>query len=134
MNKIKVLLVDDSEIYARSIGEALAANDQLQVIAVVNSAPEALSGLASAPPDLVLMDVNMPVMTGLEATRLIKARANPPKVVLISVDDSPHCITAARSAGADAFLSKSDIIQELPPVLDTLFGPGSSRSSRDSHE
>jgi DNA-binding NarL/FixJ family response regulator len=73
-------------------------------------------------PAVVLMDLAMPEMGGLQATRLIKAQTAPPYIVIAShFDDVEHREHAAR-AGADAFISKLNYVQEVMPILARLAG------------
>jgi DNA-binding NarL/FixJ family response regulator len=122
MKRIRILLVDDSEVFAHAAGEFLAWEERIEMLESASSAGEALARMDAERPDVVLMDLRMPVMDGLEATRLIKARATPPVVIVISLDDSPGDQFAARAAGADAFLSKTRIGTELLGLIDLLAG------------
>jgi DNA-binding NarL/FixJ family response regulator len=73
-------------------------------------------------PEVVLMDLAMPEMGGLQATRLIKAQTSPPFVVIASHFDDPQHREHARGAGADAFVSKMFYVQEVVPILERIVG------------
>jgi len=72
--------------------------------------------------DLVLMDVHMSGMGGLEATRRIKGRKGAPVVILCALDDGGHVRAAAQAAGADAFVSKADAPRDLLGILAAIVG------------
>jgi CheY-like chemotaxis protein len=123
VKRIKVLLVDDSEPFARVAQDFLERNDNLQALPYASSGAEALQRIAADSPDLVLMDVNMPVMNGFEAARRIRLAPSPPRIVMISFEDTPRRRAAAEAAGADAFVPKDRFKVELPELIDRLF-PG----------
>lgn len=125
MRELKVLLVDD---HAGFIAAAVRHLRRLSWLTVVGSAGNGVEAIAQCEvlrPDVVLMDLAMPEMGGLQATRLIKAQDNPPYIVIAShFDDGEHRDHALR-AGADAFVSKLAYIHEVMPLLEALAGPGS---------
>jgi DNA-binding NarL/FixJ family response regulator len=71
-------------------------------------------------PDLVLMDVAMPNMNGLEATRRIKTQADAPHVVILTLHDTPEYRAAAEAVGADNFVSKAEFNAQMLPLIRTL--------------
>ena len=123
MRELKVLLVDD---HAGFISAAVRHLRRLPWLTVVGSAGNGVEAIAQCEilrPDVVLMDLAMPEMGGLQATRLIKAQDNPPYIVIAShFDDGEHRDHALR-AGADAFVSKLAYIHEVMPLLEALAGP-----------
>ena len=124
MRELKVLLVDD---HAGFISAAVRHLRRLPWLTVVGSAGNGVEAIAQCEvlrPDVVLMDLAMPEMGGLQATRLIKAQDNPPYIVIAShFDDGEHRDHALR-AGADAFVSKLAYIHEVMPLLEALAGTG----------
>ena len=119
MNKpAKIMVVEDS-LRARS---ALTAYISLQVgvriTAEASNGIEAISKIKSSPPDIVIMDMQMPVMDGLEATKIIKKRW--PKVKVIALTMYKNYQSEALSAGADAFLEKGCSVAELVSTVYTL--------------
>ena len=120
MRELKVLLVDD---HAGFISAAVRHLRRLPWLTVVGSAGNGVEAIAQCEilrPDVVLMDLAMPEMGGLQATRLIKAQDNPPYIVIAShFDDGEHRDHALR-AGADAFVSKLAYIHDVMPVLERL--------------
>jgi DNA-binding NarL/FixJ family response regulator len=97
--------------------------DQDPRLLVVGQAGDGLQGLemvARSRPDVVLMDVNMPGMNGIEATRQLRRRWPDVRVIGLSVQDDPATLKAMRDAGADACLSKSD---DCGLLLDSILAP-----------
>ncbi len=124
MKTLRILLVDD---HAGFINAAMRHLRKLEWVDVVGSAHNGIQAIAQCEalrPDVVLMDLAMPEMGGLQATRLIKAQDNPPFVVIAShFDDSEHREHAAR-AGADAFVSKLSYIHDVLELLERIAGDG----------
>ena len=121
-NPIRVLLVDDSPVFLASAGETVGQCPGLELAGAATSGAEALALIAQTAPDLVLMDLNMPGMNGLEATRHAKAIAPATRVMLISVQRGEDLRRAAIAAGADAFVAKDDLGAEFLQHLRTWFG------------
>ncbi|MGS1079413.1 response regulator [Pseudoxanthomonas beigongshangi] len=118
MNKITVLLVDDHEGFINAAIRHLRKLDWLEVVGRAGNGLEAIERSETLRPDVVLMDLAMPEMGGLQATRLIKTQDQAPFVVIAShFDDAEHREHAAR-AGADEFVSKLSYIQEVLPILE----------------
>ncbi|MGN6222491.1 response regulator [Pseudoxanthomonas sp.] len=118
MNKITVLLVDDHEGFINAAIRHLRKLDWLEVVGRAGNGLEAIERSEALRPHVVLMDLAMPEMGGLQATRLIKTQDQPPFVVIAShFDDAEHREHAAR-AGADEFVSKLSYIQEVLPILE----------------
>ncbi len=118
MSKITVLMVDDHEGFINAAMRHLRKLDWLDVVGRAGNGLEAIEQSEKLRPDVVLMDLAMPEMGGLQATRLIKTQDNPPFVVIAShFDDAEHREHAMR-AGADNFVSKLSYIQEVLPILE----------------
>jgi len=125
----RVLLVDDSQTFLDAAVHALAADPRIEIVGSALSGQEGLKLVVQKQPDLVLMDVAMPGMNGMEATRLIKAQANAPHVVILTSYDISHYRVAAKAVGADSFISKADFDSHLFPFLETLLAERSGSSS-----
>lgn len=124
MRAIRVLIVDDNNDFAKAAGGFLDAIPAVEVIGYAGSGMEALAMITQLRPTLVLMDLLMPGMDGLEATRQIKCCAVAPKVVIVSMLDPETYDTAAHWAGADGFVSKKTFAAQLQPLLEALFHTG----------
>ena len=118
MSKITVLLVDDHEGFINAALRHLRKVEWLEIVGRASNGLEAIERSETLRPDVVLMDLAMPEMGGLQATRLIKAQDAPPFIVIAShFDDAEHREHAMR-AGADDFVSKLSYIQEVLPILE----------------
>jgi DNA-binding NarL/FixJ family response regulator len=124
----RILLVDDSRTFLEAARHALAEDARIEVVGSALSGQEGLALVAQQQPDLVLMDVAMPDMNGMEAMRLIKAQPNAPYVVILTSYDLAHYRIAAQVAGADHFISKADFDSQLFPLLETLLAERSFSS------
>lgn len=124
MAALKTLLIDDNEAFLVLARHLLQGNPRVQVIGRGFNGYDAVRLAESLKPDLILMDLSMPGMGGLQATRLIKAQDEPPLILITSHhDDAEHREHSAR-AGADGFLSKQDFDKTLDSVLDGLAATG----------
>ena len=121
MNPLRILLVDDSAEFLESAARLLMLHQELCIVGRAASGSSALEQVAVLNPDLVLMDLAMPGMNGLETTRRIKARQAAPRVVIMTLYDVAEYRAAARAATADGFIAKSSIRSQLLPMLAGLF-------------
>jgi DNA-binding NarL/FixJ family response regulator len=121
MSAVQVLLVDDNLDFVQVAAEFLAADPDIEITGVATSGERALELADSYHPDLVIMDLAMPGMGGLEATRQLKARPNPPAVIILSLYSDEAYLEQARRAGADEEVSKSDLGVALLPLIRQMF-------------
>lgn len=118
--QLKVLLVDDHPGFINAAVRHLRRLEWIEVVGSAGNGIEAIAQCEVLRPDAVLMDLAMPEMGGLQATRLIKTQDAPPYIVIAShFDDSEHRAHALR-AGADAFVSKLSYIHDVMPLLQKL--------------
>lgn len=102
----RVLVVDDDTLYAEAAMAILVQADGLEVVGRAADGREAVELALSLRPDVVLMDINMPVMDGLEATRSLRRLLPSARVVVVTSSSSAADRRSARGAGAHAFLTK----------------------------
>ncbi|KRG87909.1 chemotaxis protein CheY [Stenotrophomonas daejeonensis] len=120
MSKLTVLLVDDHEGFINAAMRHFRKLDWLEIVGSAANGLEAIERSEALRPRVVLMDLAMPEMGGLQATRLIKTQDEPPYIVIAShFDDAEHREHAQR-AGADNFVSKLSYIQEVMPILEGI--------------
>lgn len=122
MKTIRLLLVDDSPAFIDSAGKFISAFPNVEIVGIAMSGNDALKQVFELRPDVVLMDLVMPQMNGLEVTRQIKSFAAAPHVVIVTLHDHPEYRKAAEAVGADGFLVKSNLVGELQPTLAKLMG------------
>ena len=108
---VRLLIVDDNPRARCALKVLMSQQEGIYVTAEASNGQEALRCIKEQTPDIVLMDMRMPVMNGLEATRNIKANWPQVKVVILTM--YPDCQTEAVTAGADALLAKGCPLEEL---------------------
>ncbi len=112
---IRVLIVDDQDLLRSAFRSVIDAEDDMEVVGEAADGAEAVRLAASASPDVVVMDVRMPVMDGIEATRrIISSRPDgPPRVLVLTTFDLDEYVFEAMRAGASGFVLKSRPLEEL---------------------
>lgn len=121
MRPIRVVVVDDYPDFLTVLTDVLSGVSSIRVVGLALSAEEALVLVQDLQPDVVVMDFSMPGMNGVEATSRLKALAHPPRVLLVTLHDGPAYRAQAAAAGADGFLSKSEVAGGLVPLMKALF-------------
>ena len=133
---IRVLIVDDQPMYRAGMTAILGAADGITVVGEAGNGEEALSRNRVLNPDVVLMDVRMPTMNGIEAARLLTrptGAANIPRVIMLTTFDIDEYVYAALEAGASGFLLKDADAHELASAVhvvaqgDSLLAPRITR-------
>ena len=113
---LRVIIADDDRLFARMMRDRLSALPEIEIVGLAADGREAVALAEELEPDAVLMDVHMPVMDGVEATRLIRALDASPSVVLITGEDE-EADAAAFEAGAAAYLRKSGDLIDVVDVI-----------------
>jgi len=121
MAPIRVLLVDDNEAFLDSAVRFLSQDADIEIVGSALCGDEALKQASRLTPDLVLMDLAMPDMSGLEATRAIKALLQKPRVVILTLHDNAEYRAAAKAVGADGFIAKSEFGTALRGQIHSMF-------------
>jgi DNA-binding NarL/FixJ family response regulator len=103
---IRLLIADDQELVRAGFAAILGAEEDMEVVAEAADGAEALELTRTTRPDVALMDVRMPNVDGLEATRLLMARPDPPRVLVLTTFDLDEYVYEAMKAGAIGFLLK----------------------------
>ncbi len=122
MKTTRVLIVDDVPQVRRELRTLLPLLDRIDIVGEAENGQNAIELAAALQPDVVLMDVEMPIVDGLTATRLIKAQCPqcPPRVVILSIHDDKTVRAQARSAGADDFVDKGAPLAALLQAIQTI--------------
>jgi DNA-binding NarL/FixJ family response regulator len=121
MSPIRVLLVDDSHEFLQAAAHFLSSDPRIEVIGQFQAAEDAIHQVDRLHPDLVLMDLAMPEMNGLEATRLIKEHERPPRVIILTMYDDGEYHNATEAVKADGFVTKSEFGAVLIPLILSMF-------------
>ncbi|KQY62671.1 response regulator [Nocardioides sp. Root140] len=134
---IRVFLVDDQEMVRAGFQMLVESQDDMSVVGQAGDGAEASEKLAVTAADVVLMDVRMPRMDGVEATRLLAARPDSPRVIVLTTFDLDEYTFAAIKAGAAAFLLKdarpADLLDAIRSVHsgDSVVAPSTTRRLLD---
>ncbi len=110
---IRILIADDHNLVAEGLQSLIAASGDCEVIGHASDGREAVKSALALKPDVVLMDMMMPEMNGVEATRAICARLPDTKVIMVSMHSNPEYVYRALNAGAIAYLVKRSAAREL---------------------
>lgn len=120
--KISVLIVDDHTMVHIGLSTMLEAHDEFHLVGLASSGEEALSIIEAEKPDVVLMDILMPGMGGVEAMRQINKRFKDICIIAITSYDEANHVTAALDAGASAYLLKNVTAQKLAEAIHDAVG------------
>jgi len=120
----RVLVVDDHTVIRRGIQSILRAWPEWEISGEASSGEEAIELTKALQPDIVLMDISMPGMGGLEATKLIRKICPQAKILLLTLHDSPEWAETALRAGARGYVLKSDSEGVLLKALTVVAGNG----------
>ncbi len=111
--EMRVLIVDDHPVTRDGLRSALSISDEVEIVGEATNGQEAIAAVQSLEPDVVFMDVRMPEMDGIEATKRIKEIRPETKVILFTVDESRAAIAEAIQAGISGYLLKDVSAGEL---------------------
>ena len=118
--KIRVLLADDHVLVRQGIRQFLEDAENIEVVGEAASGEEAIAQVEQLKPDVILLDIQMPGMTGVEATRMIKARFPKVKVLILTAHDDDPYVFALFQAGANGYLLKTADIDEVVCAVRTV--------------
>ncbi len=135
---IRVLIVDDQPLVRSGLRMIVATRDEFSVIGEATQGLEAVEMVKQLNPDVVIIDIQMPVLDGVEATRRITALPNPPKVLVLTTFERDDYLHEALRAGASGFLLKNSPPERLLDALsivasgDSLVDPAMTRRLIDA--
>jgi DNA-binding NarL/FixJ family response regulator len=110
---ISVVIADDHTLFAEALALTLRSDPRFEVLGLAENGRQAVDLAASLHPDVVLMDLHMPVMDGIEATRRLRLASPRSHVVVVTASTSPEDGARARAAGARAYIRKWSSSEEL---------------------
>ena len=120
MKTLHILLVDDHILFRKGVAAVIASHPDLQVVGEAGDGFEAIERARELVPDVILMDVNMPHCTGLEAAKFIKQEMPHVRIIMLTVSETDHDLFTAIKNGAEGYLLKNLEPQQLFEMLDCV--------------
>jgi DNA-binding NarL/FixJ family response regulator len=114
---LRVIIADDHRLFAEALEAILAADERIEVVGQAGDGSKAVELARTLDPDLVLMDVSMPVLDGFEATREIRAASGDTQVLMLTGSNSRADVDRSREAGASGYVTKDRIASELVAAI-----------------
>ncbi len=113
MKCIKIIIADDHTLFINGLRLLLKDEPGIEIIDVADNGKELLEIMTKQQPDLVLLDINMPLLNGIDAARLIRQQYSSVKLVILSTYNEAHLVDKARQAGVNGYLLKNSTKEEL---------------------
>lgn len=110
---ITILIVDDQKTSQQFLKKSLETEEDFQIVGLANNGQEAIEKVGYFRPDIIIMDINMPIMDGLSATRIITERYKSTKILMFSLYDDDESLSNAIEAGAKGYLLKNTPAEEI---------------------
>ena len=123
-DRVRVLIVDDHPMVAEGIEAILDTYDDLEIVGTLSNGREAIDRVGDLSPDVILLDLNMPEVTGLSATEMILEKRPETRILILSMHDSPEYIGTALSHGAKGYVLKDVPTDEIKTAIDTVMKGG----------
>jgi len=114
-NKIRILLADDHESVIERA--CLLLGDDFEIVGTVSNGRDAISEVENLDPDVLVIDISMPILNGLQAVSLLRLAQKRTKVVFLTVHDDQDYVTAAFAAGASGYVTKPNLTSDLIPAI-----------------
>lgn len=122
---IRVLLVDDQTLVRQGVRSLLSLAEGIEVVAEASDGRQAVEMIPQVGPDVVLMDMRMPVMSGLEALQALAATGDLPPTIILTTFDDDQMVLAGIKAGAKGYMLKDVSLEQLVGAIQTVAGGGS---------
>ncbi len=120
MGLVRILIVDDHELVRRGVRSILVTRPEWEICGEAADGSDAIEKARELKPDVVLLDITMPLMNGLDAARIIRRDVPQAKVIILSQYEGAEMRARALEAGAQAYVSKSDASRQLLIAIDSL--------------
>ena len=117
---VRTLLVDDNKTFLAAVRNFLLMVPGVEIVGEAHDGWAAVEMANQLHPDLLLLDIAMPEMSGLEVAQVLKDSQLPPRIVFLSMHDSASYRAAARDLGAFGYVGKGDFVADLIPIIDRL--------------
>jgi CheY-like chemotaxis protein len=123
----RILIAEDDESFLETVALLVEEDDRFVVAGRARNGREAVALTGELAPDALVMDIEMPLLDGVEATRRLRAEAQQLPIVAVSGHDYEERVLEIRQAGADDYVRKARLADELPRVLAALLSPSRMR-------
>lgn len=120
MDKIKVIITDDHKMFREGISNILSDSKDIEIIAEAGSGEDLIQKMAKKKADVILMDINLPGINGIEVTKIIKKKYPKTQILALSTSDDENYIIQMVNSGALGYILKSTGIEELIAAIKTL--------------
>ncbi len=120
MNHLRILVADDHEIVRRGLISLIKAHPDWEICAEADNGRQAVERAKQTKPDIAILDIGMPVLNGLEATRQILREHPAVRILILTITDTDQAVQAVLDAGARGFLLKSDAARDLVTAVEAL--------------
>jgi DNA-binding NarL/FixJ family response regulator len=117
---LEILLAEDNRTFAASVGQFISLISGAHLIGHALNGEEALEKALQLHPDLILMDISMPKMNGLQVAAQLRILDHPPTIIFLSMHNDAAYREAARNAGGADFVTKANFVAELLPLSEQL--------------
>ena|ERR1700722_5231638 len=124
MSSIQILLVDDYKAWRHEISRMLEARPEWHVVFEVSNGLEAVQKAEELKPDLILLDIGLPELNGIEAARRMRRVSSRSRIIFVSQENSPEVVQEALSTGAQGYVYKARAQSELLPAIDAVLRGG----------
>ena len=118
--KIRVLIADDHRLFVEALNAILASEPEIEVVGSARNGEEAVDQALALEPDVILMDIAMPVVDGVEATKRIRKKHKRACVLMLTGSNSRSDVARAREAGAAGYVTKDKIAAQLIDAIREL--------------
>src|SRR5664279_4119563 len=123
MARTRLVLADDSQSLTASVRRTLG--ESFEVVAVAEDGQQAIDAVRMWSPDVLIIDISMPVLDGLEAVRRLHAESSHTKVIFLTIHDDKDFVEAARAAGATGYVTKNRLRTDLVAAIHNVLDGGS---------
>ena len=121
MEQIKIVLVDDHQMFRDGVKSVLSDEENIEVVGEVGNAKDLYELLKTQSPDLVITDISMPDISGIELSKYVSESFPGIKILILSMHSNEEFITKALNAGANGYLPKDTSMNELLEAINTIY-------------